>query len=316
MNLRRTGVRWNLATPANRLTLRSFCSIIVLSVKAMTDRFRRCGGMGGVWFYLLKNSAVFFLPDLAQPAPSQRRCTPAVQVSPKITTVSNQAGQGGGDTLLLAEESAIFSLHGRDLLATRPDSRNTLAMRRFLLPLALMFVSHATFAAPPPGDKDRDVGARLGDAVSQPLSDANLQKKKVADVLKTALDDPYAKTGTRTCNQIIAQVTELDEALGPDLDSVEAEPDGRKRREGVGRVATGLVTSFIPFRFLIREVTGASQAERDYRAAVLAGVVRRSYLKGIGQQRRCLPPGRPASRMERASDAASTLLDVKEKDAE
>jgi hypothetical protein len=59
-------------------------------------------------------------------------------------------------------------------------------------------------------------------------------------------------------------------------------------------VAKNVVASFIPFRGILRELTGAAEQERDWRAAIYAGAVRRGFLKGLGQQKGCAYPARPA----------------------
>jgi hypothetical protein len=114
--------------------------------------------------------------------------------------------------------------------------------------------------------------------------------------------NPYDTKGLRKCRQIIAAVAELDAVLGPDLDRTEVDEKGRKRRQAASSIAGGLVSSLIPFRFLVREISGAGKAERAYREAVYAGVVRRAFLKGIGQQRRCRAPGRPLTPEESARE--------------
>lgn len=60
-----------------------------------------------------------------------------------------------------------------------------------------------------------------------------------------------------------------------------------------GRIARSVVGSFIPFSGIVREVSGANAKEREFRTAVSAGMVRRAYLKGLGQARGCNNPARP-----------------------
>ncbi len=77
--------------------------------------------------------------------------------------------------------------------------------------------------------------------------------------------------------------------LGEDYDITE----GRKSGLSIGKAAKSVVGSFIPFRGVVREVSGAAGNERDARAAVMGGMVRRSYLKGLGEGRGCDYPARP-----------------------
>ena len=157
-------------------------------------------------------------------------------------------------------------------------------------------------------DRDKGAGDMLGDAVTQPLADINLKRRGVPPELLAVRDRPYDLTGIRTCRQIIAEVTKLDGVLGDDFDRIEVNTRDRKRKEGAAGVTRGLISGLIPFRALIREVSGARSSEQDYREAIYAGVVRRSYLKGLGTARRCKAPGRPMTAMEGAQRAASEIL--------
>jgi hypothetical protein len=180
-------------------------------------------------------------------------------------------------------------------------------IRAFVVWVAVVAIGHPVLAAPP-GEKQRTEGELATDTVTQPLADINIKKKGVPVELTEIRNHPYALNGIRTCNQIIAEVVKLDAVLGDDFDQIEVNPVVRKRRETAAGVAGGIIAGLIPFRALIREVSGARSSDEDYREAVYAGVVRRSFLKGLGQARRCKAPGRPLTQMESASDAASEAL--------
>jgi hypothetical protein len=128
------------------------------------------------------------------------------------------------------------------------------------------------------------------DVAMTPLTDLNLAKDPIPAVLVRAAADPYASTGIKTCADIQAALGELDAALGPDAD---VNQDNRERISW-GRIATSAIGSFIPFRSVIRELSGAADHERDFRAAIVSGAVRRGFLKGLGQQKNCPYPARPA----------------------
>ncbi|MEK7111976.1 MAG: hypothetical protein AAB875_01485, partial [Patescibacteria group bacterium] len=57
-----------------------------------------------------------------------------------------------------------------------------------------------------------------------------------------------------------------------------------KIAEGVGK---SLVNSLIPFRGVVREISGAAPAERRLRAAIAAGLARRGYLRGMASAKGC-----------------------------
>lgn len=136
---------------------------------------------------------------------------------------------------------------------------------------------------------DRDVSA--ADVAATPVTDLNLRKGEIPAVLVRAEQEAYSLRGITTCAQITAAVGELDAVLGDDVDL----PQTGERRTTAGRMAQSVVGSFIPFRGLIREVSGASSRERELQSAVMAGVARRAFLKGTGQARGCRYPARSAT---------------------
>jgi hypothetical protein len=129
------------------------------------------------------------------------------------------------------------------------------------------------------------------DVAATPASDLNLKKDEIPPLLIAAQERPYVLRGTTTCSQIAAAIVELNGVLGEDIDV----PQSESRKMSAGRVAQSVVGSFIPFRGVIREVSGANAHDRAVQAAVLAGVARRSFLKGIGQGKGCRYPARSAT---------------------
>lgn len=152
----------------------------------------------------------------------------------------------------------------------------------------------AARAAEPAKEPDKpitqqDVGAK--DVALTPLSDLNLRKGEIPQLLIDAQDNPYTLAGMARCPQIAAAVGELDAVLGDDIDVAQA----NKQRTSAGRVAQSVAGSFIPFRGVIREISGANSQERKVQAAIYAGTARRAFLKGVGQQRGCRYPARSAT---------------------
>lgn len=146
------------------------------------------------------------------------------------------------------------------------------------------------------------------DVITRPLTDVNLKRKDVPAELLAVQDNPYASIKLNNCAGIISELEKLNAVLGPDFDEVEVDEDARKRKEGVANAAGGLVSSLIPFRSLVREISGAGRADRDYREALYAGVVRRGYLKGLGEARNCPAPARPLHPLEGAARAAGQAI--------
>ena len=136
---------------------------------------------------------------------------------------------------------------------------------------------------------DRDPNAV--DVVATPVSDLNLRKGEIPPILLAAQDNPYGLAGLRHCAELAAEVRRFDTVLGDDFDVAEA----TNRKLSAGKVAQSVVGSFIPFRGLIREISGANESERRLQYAIYAGSARRAFLKGVGLQRGCPWPARPAT---------------------
>jgi hypothetical protein len=134
----------------------------------------------------------------------------------------------------------------------------------------------------------------MGDAVVTPVSDLNLKKGEIPPLLIAAQERPYHLGSIERCNQIAEAIREFDVLLGDDIDL----PQEDGQRVTAGRFAQAAVGSFIPFRGLIREVSGANTHERRLQAAIDAGIARRAFLKGYGQARGCRYPARAATLTE------------------
>ena len=163
--------------------------------------------------------------------------------------------------------------------------------------------------AQPRSIRDKDVNAV--DVVATPVSDLGLRNGKIPPVLEAAVADPYDMAGIRTCAQISTRVGELDMVLGPDRDI----PQERAEKLSAGRIAQAAVGSFIPFRGIIREVSGANSHQRKVNDAVEAGTARRSFLKGYGQARGCAYPAREVTPAALAALEAQAARDKAAREA-
>jgi hypothetical protein len=170
----------------------------------------------------------------------------------------------------------------------------------------------AVSAAPARANQDKRMTDRDPDAMDvakTPVTDLNIDKEEVPELLISAMREPYSLRGVGTCRPLIGAVEELDEILGPDIDL----PEEARDRISAGRVAKTVVGSFIPFRGLIREVSGANEHAKYVRAAIQAGIARRGFLKGVGQSRGCKYPGRPATRAAVAAWMAEHQAEAEDK---
>ena len=159
---------------------------------------------------------------------------------------------------------------------------------------------------------------RIGSAVVSPLSDFNLVQTGIPAVLNEAVNNPYLIPENSTCKGLTEQVQLLDAALGPDLDALspaktktELEQGGDfAENEAVGSVER-TIQGVIPFRSWVRRISGAEKRSKELSTAVAAGIVRRAFLKGMGQERGCEAPAAPLKRPVPVTDlpAAATVTD-------
>ena len=120
--------------------------------------------------------------------------------------------------------------------------------------------------------------------MTRPLRDLGIMRRSIPDVLAGAVAAPYAVEDPLSCAVTVAEIARLDAALGPDLDAEQAKSGG---------AATDMLFDAfqgaldIPFRGAIRRISGAAARDRARAAAVLAGMVRRAWLKGVAHGAGC-----------------------------
>ncbi len=134
--------------------------------------------------------------------------------------------------------------------------------------------------------------ARLGEARkkamdigSQPARDVGMAKREIPAILRKAYDAPYGLNDLDGCAALEAEIASLNEALGPDFDADDTPKEGGgKLAEAGGKM---LVNSLVPFRGLVREITGAASADRYLNNVVDAGLARRGFLRGVHLKQGC-----------------------------
>lgn len=162
----------------------------------------------------------------------------------------------------------------------------------FPLFCSLLLVTGAASAQDQPGSQNGDppkkesAGKRAGEIVTQPVRDVGIEKTKIPPILEAAAESPYRAPKGKGCPAITGELAQLNDALGPDFGV------GTKENEDkTGKIASAggswVVNSLIPFRGLVREVSGAAPAERRLNAAITAGAARRGYLRGLSESRGC-----------------------------
>jgi hypothetical protein len=128
-------------------------------------------------------------------------------------------------------------------------------------------------------------GQGVGGAVQQPLRDLSVIREVAPEPLKAAVTAPYSTDALADCVAIAIELEKLNAALGPDVDTL-----GQKQGQAEGLAADMIRgTLSLPFRGVVRTLTGAQQREAQMRAAVTAGMVRRGFVKGRASAMGCAP---------------------------
>ncbi len=164
-------------------------------------------------------------------------------------------------------------------------------MRRSVQALAALCAALSAFALPAAaaaqdGEKTDSVAKDALDAVTQPFEDLNLRSKDIPAILIIAEAAPYelsAVTGQEDeddCKLIRQEVQFLEEVLGADADQ-DADETGLANK-GL-QMGGSLLSGLIPFRGVVRQLSGANAERAKMTRAIYAGIARRSYLKGYAQ---------------------------------
>jgi hypothetical protein len=155
----------------------------------------------------------------------------------------------------------------------------------------------ATQTMPAPG---QDGG--VDRAVGQPFRDLSVIREVAPPALLRAAEAPYDTAKVASCAAAQAEVADLNAALGPDISA-----DARTNSFSVGGLAGDLMGGAIgiPFRGIVRYVTGAEERDQALRAAALAGMVRRGFLKGRMGVMGCPPPPEPQPPVKAAENRAA-----------
>lgn len=137
--------------------------------------------------------------------------------------------------------------------------------------------------AVPAAAQQRDNSA--GRIVSQPARDVGAEKITIPPILIRASEAPYSIAGVGNCTAIAREIAALTRELGPDYGATPAEQNRAEQLAAAGGRA--VVNSIIPFRGVVREISGAAAADRRLQAAVDAGLARRGFVRGLQRAKGC-----------------------------
>lgn len=157
-------------------------------------------------------------------------------------------------------------------------------------------------------------------AATGPLVDLNIRQTEIPGLLKTLVNNPYARPKLMHCSVIKEELAQLDALIGPDVYSgviepqyvADTTPDEIELPEMPEMPDTDTLisngetmlgdrilefirsqTDILPFRNIVRFISGADRHEELVRKATHAGHLRRAYLTGLAHEHfgsRCLTP--------------------------
>lgn len=152
-------------------------------------------------------------------------------------------------------------------------------------------------------DKEGTIKRTFSAAMS-PLEDIGLRKRDIPDLLAQLSENPYFPPPKPfKCDGVKQEMADLDVLLGPDIDAPKVALSANAQyveagTEMVQDAVVGLVKSqvnVIPFRSIVRRITGADSHEKAVAKAVEGGKLRRAYLRGLAHAQfgdSCLPTPR------------------------
>ena len=138
----------------------------------------------------------------------------------------------------------------------------------------------------------------FSEAALSPLEDVNLKRAPIPEEFKQ-IHNPYAVDPDTACDKIAKEVTTLDVLLGRDWDVPPPDEKGLSDQAADGAstafldaVSSG-ASGFIPYRGIVRTITGANSHATKVRKAYERGSHRRTFLKGMGLIKGCVYPAAP-----------------------
>lgn len=152
------------------------------------------------------------------------------------------------------------------------------------LPVCVTVLSMAAPVLAQSGEKKDSIGGDTVDAITQPLSDINLRSKDIPLILQVAEKAPYELSSLGGCKAVEIEIGRLEDVLGPDAN---APPDKDGLVNKGLKLGGNMLGGLVPFRGLVRQISGANAERAKWQSAIYAGVTRRSFLKGYMQGLGC-----------------------------
>jgi hypothetical protein len=156
--------------------------------------------------------------------------------------------------------------------------------------LATLLLASSASAQTTEPSKTQQIEQDATTVAKSPLKDVGLVKDKIPQVLIDARTATYALPSPLTCKTIFEAIDALDAELAPDLDNPSTQI---KTGMSAAELGETVIHGLTPLRSWVRKLSGAEKNDNAVQAAILAGSIRRGYLKGVGLERGCQPPAAP-----------------------
>jgi hypothetical protein len=168
--------------------------------------------------------------------------------------------------------------------------RTTKFLARPILAAGAVLLAFPALAQTDGPSKTQQIEKDASTVAESPLKDVGVVKDKIPQVLIDARTATYALPSPLTCQTIFAAVDALNAELAPDLDAASTQIKSGMSATELGET---VVHGLMPMRSWVRKLSGAEKNDNEVHAAILAGSIRRGYLKGVGLERGCKPPAAP-----------------------
>ena len=158
------------------------------------------------------------------------------------------------------------------------------------LAVAALLMAAPALAQTSEPSKTQQIEQDATTVAKSPLKDVGLVKDKIPQVLIDARTATYALPSPLTCKTIFDAVDALNAELAPDLDNPSTQIKTGMSATEIGET---VVHGLTPLRSWVRKLSGAEKNDNAVQAAILAGSIRRGYLKGVSLGLHCQPPAAP-----------------------
>jgi hypothetical protein len=133
-------------------------------------------------------------------------------------------------------------------------------------------------------------------------SGTGLTGADVPQLLKDIKAEPYRTPGPPVCDTVPVEIKQIDELIGPDLDDQTKHDDKSLASKGAN-----MARDLVPYRGVVRFVTGANKKDDELRDAVMAGYARRGFLRGVQLNMKCGAQAESAATAAQPASATSKL---------